>query len=123
VDRIFKGPFLWPELYRAPAELSIRFLLDEKSTVVPVRLAGEQSGGAQEVPYDAARSNSEPAPARPCLIVVSGQKRWIFFPGIGNPGKASNNDIQVFSFATDRRNRSDFATTLPELYVSMCSNR
>jgi len=24
----------------------------------------------------------------------------IFFPGIGNPGKASNNDIQVFSFAT-----------------------
>jgi hypothetical protein len=24
----------------------------------------------------------------------------IFFPGIGNPGKASNNDIQVFSLAT-----------------------
>jgi hypothetical protein len=29
----------------APADLSIPFLLDEKSTVVPVRLAGEQSGG------------------------------------------------------------------------------
>src|SRR5262247_1379066 len=28
----------------APAESSIPFLLDEKSTVVPVRLAGEQSG-------------------------------------------------------------------------------
>src|SRR5262249_42317753 len=33
----------------APAELSILFLLDEKSTVVPVRLAGERSGGARTV--------------------------------------------------------------------------
>jgi hypothetical protein len=33
----------------APAELSIPFLLDEKSTVVPVRLAGEQSGGKRKV--------------------------------------------------------------------------
>jgi len=37
------------------------FVLHEKPTVVPGRLG--QSGGAQEVPYDAARSNSEPAPA------------------------------------------------------------
>src|SRR5262245_53416125 len=59
----------------------------------------------------------------PCLIVVSGQKRWLFFSRNRKPGKASNNDIQMFSLATDRRNRSDFATTLPELYVSMCSNR
>jgi hypothetical protein len=32
------------------------FLLDEKPTVVPVGSAGEQSGGAQEVPYGAVRS-------------------------------------------------------------------
>jgi hypothetical protein len=48
MDRIFKRPFLWPEPYRSPAELSIPFLLDEKSTVVPVRLAGEQSGGKRK---------------------------------------------------------------------------
>jgi hypothetical protein len=34
----------------------------------------------------------------PCLIVVSGQKRWIFLPGITGPGKVGNNGIQVFSF-------------------------
>jgi hypothetical protein len=45
----------------APAELSIPFLLDEKSTVVPVRLAGEQSGGKRKVSYGDARSNSERA--------------------------------------------------------------
>src|SRR5215467_11029399 len=37
----------------------IPFLLDEKPTVVPVSSAGEQSGGAQEVPYGAARSEFE----------------------------------------------------------------
>src|SRR5215471_16719554 len=37
------------------------FVLDEKPTVVPVGSAGEQSGGAQEVPYGAVRSNSERA--------------------------------------------------------------
>src|SRR5262249_55276381 len=45
----------------APAELSIPFLFDEKSTVVPVRLAGEQSGGERRVCYGDARSNSERA--------------------------------------------------------------
>src|SRR5262245_44736876 len=44
-----------------PAELSIPVLLDEKSTVVPVRLAGEQSGGKRKVSYGDARSNSERA--------------------------------------------------------------
>src|SRR5215469_15940807 len=34
------------------------FVLDEKPTVVPVSSAGERSGGAQEVSYGAARSNS-----------------------------------------------------------------
>jgi hypothetical protein len=34
----------------APAELSIPFLLDEKSAVVPVRLAGEQSGAGVSTP-------------------------------------------------------------------------
>ena len=45
----------------APAELSISFLLDEKSTVVPVPLAGEQSGGKRgrgvKALIDAARKN------------------------------------------------------------------
>ena len=48
MDRIFKRPFLWPELYRSPGRVSIPVLLDEKSTVVPVRLAGEQSGGKRK---------------------------------------------------------------------------
>jgi hypothetical protein len=37
--------------------VSIAFPLDEKSTVVPVRLAGEQSGGKRKVSYGDARSN------------------------------------------------------------------
>jgi hypothetical protein len=45
----------------APAELSISFLLDEKSTVVPVRLAGERAEGKRKVSYGDARSNSERA--------------------------------------------------------------
>jgi len=28
------------------------------------------------------------------LLAFSGQKRWIFFPGIGSPGKVGNNGIQ-----------------------------
>jgi hypothetical protein len=28
------------------------------------------------------------------LLVFSGQKRWIFLPGIGSPGKVGNNGIQ-----------------------------
>jgi hypothetical protein len=61
MDRIFKIGFL-NDLFcgrsyiAAPAELSIPFLLDEKSTVVPVRLAGEQSGGERKVSYGDARS-------------------------------------------------------------------
>src|SRR5262249_49516022 len=61
MDRIFKRPFLWPELYRSPGRVSIPVLLDEKSAVVPVRLAGEQSGGKRKVSYGDARSNSERA--------------------------------------------------------------
>src|SRR5262245_54002925 len=48
-----------------PRELSI--LLDEKSTVVPVRLAGEQSGGKRKVSYGGARSNSERATPSACV--------------------------------------------------------
>src|SRR5262245_53887633 len=51
----------------APAELSIPVLLDEKSTVVPVRLAGEQSGGKRKVSYGDARSNSERAAPSACV--------------------------------------------------------
>jgi hypothetical protein len=68
MDTIFKRPFLWPGLYRSPAELSISFLLDEKSTVVPVRLAVEQSGGKRKVSYGDARSNSERAALLNCPI-------------------------------------------------------
>ena len=51
----------------APAELSIPVLLDEKSTVVPVRLAGEQSGGKRNVSYGDGRSNSERAALSACV--------------------------------------------------------
>src|SRR5262249_7563777 len=51
----------------APAELSIPVLLDEKSTVVPVRLDGEQSGGKRKVSYGDARSNSERAAPSACV--------------------------------------------------------
>ena len=51
----------------APAELSIPFLLDEKSAVVPVCLAGEQSGGKRKVSYGDARSNSERAAPSACV--------------------------------------------------------
>src|SRR5262249_57217052 len=51
----------------APAELSIPFLLDEKSTVVPVCLAGEQSGGKRKVSYGDARSSSERAAPSACV--------------------------------------------------------
>jgi hypothetical protein len=53
--------FCGRSLIAGPGELSIPFLLDEKSTVVPVRLAGEQSGGKRKVSYGDARSNSERA--------------------------------------------------------------
>src|ERR687892_2238050 len=43
------------------------FVLDEKSTVVPVRLAGEQSGGKRKVSYGAARSNSEQTAPSACV--------------------------------------------------------
>src|SRR5215471_7158763 len=48
-------------------ESQFPFVLDEKSTVVPVGSAGEQSGGAQEVPYGAVRSNSERAAPSACV--------------------------------------------------------
>src|SRR5215813_14540208 len=66
MDRIFKWIGFLNDLFygrsyiAAPAELSIPFLLDEKSTVVPVRLAGEQSEGKRKVSYGAlGRTQSE----------------------------------------------------------------
>src|SRR5262245_6472392 len=69
MDRIFKRPFLWPELYRSPGRVvnSCPVLLDEKSTLVPVRLAGEQSGGKRKVSYGDARSNSGRAAPSACV--------------------------------------------------------
>ena len=49
------------------------FVLDEKPTVVLVGSAGERSGGAQEVPYGAARSNSERAAPSACV----GRQFWV----------------------------------------------
>src|SRR5215813_11360451 len=43
------------------------FVLDEKATVVAGGAAGEQSGGAQEVPYGAVRSKSERAAPSACV--------------------------------------------------------
>src|SRR5262247_2031298 len=43
------------------------FLLGEKSTLVPVRLAGEQSGGKRKISYGDARSNSERAAPSACV--------------------------------------------------------
>src|SRR5262249_1216974 len=43
------------------------FLLDEKSTVVPVRLAREQSGGKRKASYGDARSNSERGAPSACV--------------------------------------------------------
>jgi hypothetical protein len=66
--RIFLNDLFYGRSYiAAPAELSIPFLLDEKSTVVPVRLAGEQSGGKGKVSYGDARSNSERAVPSACI--------------------------------------------------------
>ena len=67
MDRIFNDLFYGRSSIAAPAELSIPFLLDEKSTVVPVRLAGEQSGGKRKVSYGDARSNSERAAPSACV--------------------------------------------------------
>ena len=41
--------------------MSIVFLFDENPDVASAGSAGEQAGGAQEVPYGAVRSNSERA--------------------------------------------------------------
>src|SRR5262247_363186 len=73
MDKILWTRFLNDRFYgrsfiAAPAELSIPFLLDEKSIVVPVRLAGEQSGGKRKVSYGDARSNSERAALLNCPI-------------------------------------------------------
>jgi hypothetical protein len=53
--------------------LSIPFLLDKKTTVVPVGSAGERSGGARKVLYGAARSNSERAAPSACV----GKRFWL----------------------------------------------
>src|SRR5215470_3819354 len=71
-DRIFKPSFFmagaiaqdWQScqflfclmLYQSDYDIPV--LLDEKSTVVPVRLPGEQSGSKRKVSYGDARSNS-----------------------------------------------------------------
>src|SRR5215467_14928135 len=51
----------------APGKLSILFLVDVEPTVEPGGSGGERSGGAQEVPYGAARSNSERAAPSACV--------------------------------------------------------
>src|SRR5262247_2023745 len=65
--RFLNNLFCGRSYIAAPAEVSIPVLLDEKSTVVPVRLAGEQSGGKRKVSYGDARSNSERAAPSACV--------------------------------------------------------
>src|SRR5262245_52388738 len=67
MDRILNDLFYSRSHSAASAELPISFLLDDKSTVVPVRLAGEQSGGKRKVSYGEARSNSERAAPSACV--------------------------------------------------------
>jgi hypothetical protein len=61
------------------------------------------------------------------LLTFSGQKRWIFLPGIGSPGKVGNNGIQEVVgstpigstkflnglWVTDRPEDSDEAARMP----------
>ena len=47
--------------------MSISLLLDKKPTVVPGGSAGERSGGAQKIPYGAARSEFERAAPSTCV--------------------------------------------------------
>ena len=73
MDRIFKPPFSMTGVISRDGErcrflfclikgeMSIPFLLDKIPTVVPGGSAGEQSGGARNVPFRAARSHSERA--------------------------------------------------------------
>jgi hypothetical protein len=65
MNRIFNDLFYELSPIAGPGELSI--LLDEKSTFVPVRLAGEQSGGKRKVSYGDARWNSERAAPSACV--------------------------------------------------------
>ena len=51
-------------------------MLDEKPTVVPVGSPGKRSGGAQEVPYGASRSNTERAAPLACVGRRFAAVRW-----------------------------------------------
>jgi hypothetical protein len=42
------------------------------------------------------------------LLAFSGQKRWIFLPGIGSPGKVENNGIQEVVGSTPIGSTKDF---------------
>src|SRR5262245_7127668 len=73
------------------------FLLDEKSTVVPVRLAGEQSGGKRNVSYGDARSNSE----RAAPSALAGGFRLLRSSGIDRldaPARAAGSKTRKHTF-------------------------
>ena len=68
MDSIFKPPLFYDRSYiSGPRELSIGFLFDKKPIIVPVGSAGEQSGGARNVPDRTARSHSERAAPSACV--------------------------------------------------------
>src|SRR5262249_16714047 len=89
----------------APAKLSIPVPLDEKSTVVPVRLAGEQSGGKRKVSYGDARSNSERAAPSIALRNESPMRdaRWSEAVAVG-----SLNFVEKMKSEKRGASRSDF---------------
>ena len=68
MNRIFEPPFsISGALSQGREKCQFPFLLDEKSTLVPVGSAGERLGGVRKVPYGAARSNSERAAPSACV--------------------------------------------------------
>ena len=133
MDRIFKIGFLkWigflNDLFygrhiAGPSEMSIPVLLDEKSTVVPVRWAGEQSGGKRKVSYGDARSNSERASPSACVgrrlsapqIVWNRSTRRAGARG-GRGSGANHKEGNSVTVARNRKQRT--AMTMPAPYAT-----
>ena len=68
MDRIFKRPFSMTGAISQDREsCQFPFLVDEKPTFVRGGSAGERSGGARNLLYPAARSNSERAAPSACV--------------------------------------------------------
>src|SRR5262249_1945560 len=99
------------------------FVLDEKSTVVPVRLAGEQSGGKRKVSYGDARSNSERAAPSACVgrRLSAPQVVWnrsTRRAGARGRPRARSNHKNGNSVTVARNRRPRPAMTMPATYAT-----